>query len=184
MKSKALFDARIHIAIRHSVLPMNSELLHCHSRTALRCRNPVVTRAAKNYACAGSSGLFAPFCPRVFFLSVHPSGRWMVGAVGIEPTTFGLKGRCSTTELRPCFAGNSDNCWGRTSGNSHRRQRQFQARHRVLMHRRAVASFTFAGKRESASRLLRSARLRRRPNSTNSSTVRALYSSIAIVRNL
>jgi hypothetical protein len=26
----------------------------------------------------------------------------MVGAVGIEPTTFGLKGRCSTTELRPC----------------------------------------------------------------------------------
>ena len=27
----------------------------------------------------------------------------MVGAVGIEPTTFGLKGRCSTTELRPYF---------------------------------------------------------------------------------
>ena len=27
----------------------------------------------------------------------------MVGAVGIEPTTFGLKGRCSTTELRPCW---------------------------------------------------------------------------------
>jgi hypothetical protein len=26
----------------------------------------------------------------------------LVGAVGIEPTTFGLKGRCSTTELRPC----------------------------------------------------------------------------------
>jgi hypothetical protein len=26
---------------------------------------------------------------------------WLVGAVGIEPTTFGLKGRCSTTELRP-----------------------------------------------------------------------------------
>ena len=25
----------------------------------------------------------------------------VVGAVGIEPTTFGLKGRCSTTELRP-----------------------------------------------------------------------------------
>ena len=24
-----------------------------------------------------------------------------LGAVGIEPTTFGLKGRCSTTELRP-----------------------------------------------------------------------------------
>ena len=27
--------------------------------------------------------------------------RDLVGAVGIEPTTFGLKGRCSTTELRP-----------------------------------------------------------------------------------
>ena len=26
----------------------------------------------------------------------------MVGAEGIEPSTFGLKGRCSTTELRPC----------------------------------------------------------------------------------
>ena len=29
----------------------------------------------------------------------------VVGAVGIEPTTFGLKGRCSTTELRPCAGG-------------------------------------------------------------------------------
>jgi hypothetical protein len=28
--------------------------------------------------------------------------RLLVGAVGIEPTTNGLKGRCSTTELRPC----------------------------------------------------------------------------------
>src|SRR6266436_1206459 len=27
--------------------------------------------------------------------------KFLVGAVGIEPTTFGLKGRCSTTELRP-----------------------------------------------------------------------------------
>src|ERR1700730_5428344 len=30
------------------------------------------------------------------------NGNLLVGAVGIEPTTFGLKGRCSTTELRPC----------------------------------------------------------------------------------
>jgi hypothetical protein len=29
----------------------------------------------------------------------------VVGAVGVEPTTNGLKGRCSTTELRPyCWA--------------------------------------------------------------------------------
>jgi hypothetical protein len=30
-----------------------------------------------------------------------PAIEILVGAVGIEPTTFGLKGRCSTTELRP-----------------------------------------------------------------------------------
>ena len=30
-----------------------------------------------------------------------PANEMLVGAVGIEPTTFGLKGRCSTTELRP-----------------------------------------------------------------------------------
>ena len=30
-----------------------------------------------------------------------PAKEMLVGAVGIEPTTFGLKGRCSTTELRP-----------------------------------------------------------------------------------
>jgi hypothetical protein len=29
----------------------------------------------------------------------------LVGAVGIEPTTLGLKGLCSTTELRPYSAG-------------------------------------------------------------------------------
>jgi hypothetical protein len=39
--------------------------------------------------------------PRVFLLSAYRPEGWLVGAVGIEPTTFGLKGRCSTTELRP-----------------------------------------------------------------------------------
>src|ERR1035437_7324296 len=32
------------------------------------------------------------------------TGFKLVEAVGIEPTTFGLKGRCSTTELRPWSA--------------------------------------------------------------------------------
>ncbi len=32
---------------------------------------------------------------------ISPDRGYVVGAVGIEPTTFGLKGRCSTTELRP-----------------------------------------------------------------------------------
>jgi hypothetical protein len=33
--------------------------------------------------------------------AIADTGFKLVGAVGIEPTTFGLKGRCSTTELRP-----------------------------------------------------------------------------------
>ena len=37
----------------------------------------------------------------MIFTSPIGSIRKLVGAVGIEPTTFGLKGRCSTTELRP-----------------------------------------------------------------------------------
>jgi hypothetical protein len=37
----------------------------------------------------------------VLVLASSPVQLGLVGAVGIEPTTFGLKGRCSTTELRP-----------------------------------------------------------------------------------
>jgi hypothetical protein len=33
--------------------------------------------------------------------TVADKGFGLVGAVGVEPTTNGLKGRCSTTELRP-----------------------------------------------------------------------------------
>jgi hypothetical protein len=36
-------------------------------------------------------GLSAPFCPLANLLNPDQSGRWLVGAVGIEPTTFGLK---------------------------------------------------------------------------------------------
>jgi hypothetical protein len=39
-------------------------------------------------------------CPGRFLILLNTTGK-LVGAVGIEPTTFGLKGRCSTTELRP-----------------------------------------------------------------------------------
>jgi len=35
----------------------------------------------------GSSGLSAPFCPLAFLLSPDQSEGWLVGAVGIEPTT-------------------------------------------------------------------------------------------------
>jgi hypothetical protein len=43
----------------------------------------------------------AAFCRLAKPLSHSEQMGWLVGAVGIEPTTFGLKGRCSTTELRP-----------------------------------------------------------------------------------
>ena len=45
--------------------------------------------------------LIAAFCCLAVFASPLERMRKLVGAVGIEPTTFGLKGRCSTTELRP-----------------------------------------------------------------------------------
>jgi hypothetical protein len=45
--------------------------------------------------------LIAAFCRLDKPLSCCWEKGWLVGAVGIEPTTFGLKGRCSTTELRP-----------------------------------------------------------------------------------
>jgi hypothetical protein len=45
--------------------------------------------------------LIAAFCRLDKLLSGCWEKGWLVGAVGIEPTTFGLKGRCSTTELRP-----------------------------------------------------------------------------------
>ena len=48
-----------------------------------------------------TSVLNAAFCCLADFVSSVESERKLVGAVGIEPTTFGLKGSCSTTELRP-----------------------------------------------------------------------------------
>ena len=46
--------------------------------------NPAVTHAAGETYRTGSLVLVAAFCPGVFLLSVHPSGRWLVGAVGTE----------------------------------------------------------------------------------------------------
>ena len=64
-----------------------------------RLTNPVVTRAAEILRTrTGSLTLSAPFCPRVKFLSVHPSGRWLVGAVGIEAKT--VSGRSLRISLR------------------------------------------------------------------------------------
>ena len=63
---------------------------------------PVVTRAAEKKTQKPDHRANLPlFGPRVFLLSAYRPEGWLVGAVGIEPTTFGLKGRCSTTELRP-----------------------------------------------------------------------------------
>jgi hypothetical protein len=41
----------------------------------------------KFFAQAGSSRLFAPFCPLAFSLSAYQSEGWLVGAVGIENNT-------------------------------------------------------------------------------------------------
>ena len=49
--------------------------------------------------------LNAVFCCLAEFASPSTSMRRLVGAVGVEPTTNGLKGRCSATELRPCGIG-------------------------------------------------------------------------------
>ena len=62
-------------------------------------RRPAI-RAAKSTSTDVFS-LNAAFCCLAAFASPVLSERKLVGAVGIEPTTFGLKGRCSTTELRP-----------------------------------------------------------------------------------
>ena len=50
--------------------------------------------------CASRLALMAPCGPSKSH-KLFSMKEMLVGAVGIEPTTFGLKGRCSTTELRP-----------------------------------------------------------------------------------
>jgi hypothetical protein len=54
-----------------------------------------------------SSGLFVPFCPRVFLLNAYPSGRWLVGAVGIE-----LKAALKTCKLLIRINGKNANYTG------------------------------------------------------------------------
>jgi hypothetical protein len=69
------------------------------SRSDLR----TTTRVSSFFPALGATleALTAAFCRLGKSLSCCWEKGWLVGAVGIEPTTFGLKGRCSTTELRP-----------------------------------------------------------------------------------
>jgi hypothetical protein len=71
--------------------------------STLMLERPVITRVPEKEKKDGTGplGESAPFRPRAFQVSAYRPKGWLVGAVGIEPTTFGLKGRCSTTELRP-----------------------------------------------------------------------------------
>ena len=64
--------------------------------------HPAVTRAAERNTEPDHRRYLSFFLPPhdLDKCPIHQE-RWLVGAVGIEPTTFGLKGRCSTTELRP-----------------------------------------------------------------------------------
>ena len=50
-------------------------------------KNPVVTRAAENSRTNRIIGVICPLCPLAFLLSLYQSGRWLVGAVGIENKT-------------------------------------------------------------------------------------------------
>src|SRR6266566_4330757 len=50
-------------------------------------QDPVSLAPLRIHARTGSSGLFAPFCPLAFLLSPGQSEGWLVGAVGIEPTS-------------------------------------------------------------------------------------------------
>src|SRR6267143_742590 len=66
-------------------------------------KSAVWSRPLRQLHCVSADGKGTPEVHGKMDLSKHmrfQSVR-LVGAVGIEPTTFGLKGRCSTTELRP-----------------------------------------------------------------------------------
>src|SRR6266571_8965873 len=56
----------------------------------------------------------------------------VVGAVGVEPTTNGLKGRCSATELRPCGSHHSIRKRLTGDGRLHPVQAQLQFRNDAL----------------------------------------------------
>jgi hypothetical protein len=62
------------LAIVHTLSPIVGYVL----------KNPVVSRTAENQH---TNWITGPICPLVFLLSLFPSGRWMVGAVGIETTS-------------------------------------------------------------------------------------------------
>jgi hypothetical protein len=59
-------------------------------------RKAVVTLYIPHYSASATKKSFPTDTGKLLTLN-----EILVGAVGIEPTTFGLKGRCSTTELRP-----------------------------------------------------------------------------------
>ncbi len=74
------------------------EYLHARGSTGL-ARGEQQSRSI-GFAGAGGLALMAPHGPSRICKPLFRK-EMLVGAVGIEPTTFGLKGRCSTTELRP-----------------------------------------------------------------------------------
>jgi hypothetical protein len=49
--------------------------------------DPVVTRAAENFTHEPDHRVIFPLLPLAFLLSPDQSGRWLVGAVGIEPSS-------------------------------------------------------------------------------------------------
>jgi integrase-like protein len=80
---------------RYRIVPEN------HIREALQKVEQAIEQQKKNRPVRTMTGKAdsAPQLPVRH--ATADTGFRLVGAVGIEPTTFGLKGRCSTTELRP-----------------------------------------------------------------------------------
>ncbi len=91
-------------------------LCHDHAPPLCNHQRPLGTIRSKSVPSGKSANRTNPFDSSVLAdrkgtPEVHEktgASKWilfqsvrLVGAVGIEPTTFGLKGRCSTTELRP-----------------------------------------------------------------------------------
>ena len=83
----------------HSVYgPAAAEAVR-RSRSECSARGEQQSRSL-SASCASRLALMAPCGPSRSYKLLFMK-EMLVGAVGIEPTTFGLKGRCSTTELRP-----------------------------------------------------------------------------------
>ena len=89
-----------HPLLGSTLAPAKAEMDAAAKAAQEEARQKAEERRKKAAERTGSLALSAPFCPRAFLLSVHSSGRWMVGAVGIEHDPRTTKSR-GMTALQP-----------------------------------------------------------------------------------